>query len=49
MHALGHDAGLAARLALPAAPFNMSGNPAICLPAGGHVVRNPGRGLVYRP
>lgn len=28
------DAGLAARLALPAAPFNMSGNPAICLPAG---------------
>lgn len=34
MHALGHDAGLAARLALPAAPFNMSGNPAIWLPAG---------------
>lgn len=34
MHALGHDAGLAARLALPGAPFNMSGNPAICLPAG---------------
>ncbi|OSC42854.1 amidase [Mycobacterium decipiens] len=34
MRGLGDNAGLAARLAAPTAPFNMSGNPAICLPAG---------------
>ena len=34
MRMLGRDAELNARLALPTAPFNVSGHPAICLPAG---------------
>ncbi len=34
MRALGQDAELTAALAAPTAPFNVSGNPAICLPAG---------------
>ncbi|WP_158017057.1 amidase [Mycobacterium basiliense] len=34
MRGLGHDPQLIARLAAPTAPFNASGNPTICLPAG---------------
>ncbi|CMP79736.1 putative amidase [Mycobacterium tuberculosis] len=34
MRGLGQDPELTARLAMPTAPFNVSGNPAICLPAG---------------
>ncbi|MCH9733534.1 MAG: amidase, partial [Actinomycetia bacterium] len=34
MQALGQDPQLIATLATPTAPFNVSGNPAICLPAG---------------
>jgi len=34
MQALGRDAGLTAAMALPSAPFNVSGHPAISLPAG---------------
>ncbi|WP_205875584.1 amidase [Mycobacterium camsae] len=34
MQALGQDAALTAAVALPTAPFNVSGHPAICLPAG---------------
>jgi amidase len=34
MRELGQDASFYARLAAPTAPFNMSGHPAMCLPAG---------------
>ncbi|QUR67756.1 Asp-tRNA(Asn)/Glu-tRNA(Gln) amidotransferase GatCAB subunit A [Mycobacterium spongiae] len=34
MRTLGEDPKLLATLAAPTAPFNLSGNPAICLPAG---------------
>jgi amidase len=34
MRELGQDAAFYARLAAPTAPFNVSGNPAMCLPAG---------------
>lgn len=34
MRMLGQDAELNAALAAPTAPFNVSGNPAVCLPAG---------------
>lgn len=34
MRGLGQDPELTTRLATPTAPFNVSGNPAICLPAG---------------
>lgn len=34
MQTLGVDAALGAALATPTAPFNVSGNPAICIPAG---------------
>lgn len=34
MRKLGQDPELTARLAAPTAPFNVSGHPAICLPAG---------------
>jgi amidase len=34
MRTLGQDPELSTRLATPTAPFNVSGNPAICLPAG---------------
>jgi amidase len=34
MRELGQDASFYARLAAPTAPFNVSGNPAMCLPAG---------------
>jgi amidase len=34
MRALGQDIALTAAMAAPTAPFNVSGNPAICLPVG---------------
>ena len=34
MRELGQDPAFYARLAAPTAPFNVSGNPAMCLPAG---------------